>query len=84
MPLPRVRTTVPRMPVFGGSMLPSGRGRGYVHERLRLRVAGAARTFGQQRACAWIQAHYAPIRAFYLEANLVTDKKSSHLNSSKA
>ena len=33
-----------------------------------------------QRACGWIQAHYAGIRQFYLEANLATDKKSSHLN----
>jgi hydroxymethylglutaryl-CoA reductase (NADPH) len=33
-----------------------------------------------QRACAWIQANYAGIRQFYLEANLATDKKSSHLN----
>ena len=32
------------------------------------------------RACAWIQAHYAGIRQFYLEGNLATDKKSSHLN----
>jgi hydroxymethylglutaryl-CoA reductase (NADPH) len=33
-----------------------------------------------QRACSWIQANYAGIRDFYLEANLATDKKSSHLN----
>jgi hydroxymethylglutaryl-CoA reductase (NADPH) len=33
-----------------------------------------------ERACAWIRAHYAGIRQFYLEANLATDKKSSHLN----
>jgi hydroxymethylglutaryl-CoA reductase (NADPH) len=33
-----------------------------------------------QRACAWIQAQYAGIRQFYLEANLATDKKSSQLN----
>ena len=33
-----------------------------------------------RRACQWIQAHYAGIRQFYLEANLATDKKSSHLN----
>jgi len=33
-----------------------------------------------QRACTWIQAHYAGIRDFYLEANLATDKKSSHVN----
>jgi len=31
-------------------------------------------------ACAWIRAHYAGIRDFYLEANLATDKKSSHVN----
>jgi hydroxymethylglutaryl-CoA reductase (NADPH) len=33
-----------------------------------------------QQACNWIQAHYAGIRQFYLEANLATDKKTSHLN----
>ena len=33
-----------------------------------------------QRACRWIQARYPGIRQFYLEANLATDKKSSHLN----
>jgi hydroxymethylglutaryl-CoA reductase (NADPH) len=33
-----------------------------------------------QRACDWIQAHYAGIRQFYLEANLATDKKTSQLN----
>ncbi len=33
-----------------------------------------------RRACAWIQANYAGIRQFYLEANLATDKKNSHLN----
>ncbi len=33
-----------------------------------------------QRACDWIRAHYAGIRQFYLEANLATDKKTSHLN----
>ena len=33
-----------------------------------------------QRACTWVQEHYAGIRQFYLEANLATDKKSSHLN----
>jgi len=33
-----------------------------------------------ERACAWIQANYAGIRQFYLEGNLATDKKSSHLN----
>ena len=32
------------------------------------------------RACTWIRAHYAEIRDFYLEANLATDKKSSHVN----
>jgi hydroxymethylglutaryl-CoA reductase (NADPH) len=32
------------------------------------------------RACSWIRAHYAGIRQFCLEANLATDKKSSHLN----
>jgi hydroxymethylglutaryl-CoA reductase (NADPH) len=32
------------------------------------------------RACTWIRAHYAGIRDFYLEANLATDKKSSHIN----
>jgi hydroxymethylglutaryl-CoA reductase (NADPH) len=32
------------------------------------------------RACTWIRAHYAGIREFYLEANLATDKKSSHVN----
>jgi hydroxymethylglutaryl-CoA reductase (NADPH) len=31
-------------------------------------------------ACTWIRAHYAGIRDFYLEANLATDKKSSHVN----
>jgi hydroxymethylglutaryl-CoA reductase (NADPH) len=33
-----------------------------------------------QRACTWIQANYGGIREFYLEGNLATDKKSSHLN----
>src|SRR5215469_17193605 len=33
-----------------------------------------------ERACSWIQANYAGIRQFYLEGNLATDKKSSHLN----
>lgn len=33
-----------------------------------------------RRACAWIQANYPGIRQFYLEANLATDKKNSHLN----
>jgi hydroxymethylglutaryl-CoA reductase (NADPH) len=33
-----------------------------------------------QRACAWIRAHYAGIKDFCLEANLATDKKSSHVN----
>jgi len=33
-----------------------------------------------QRACAWIQEHYAGIRDFSLEANLATDKKSSQVN----
>jgi len=33
-----------------------------------------------QHACTWIRAHYAGIRDFYLEANLATDKKSSHIN----
>jgi hydroxymethylglutaryl-CoA reductase (NADPH) len=33
-----------------------------------------------QRACTWIRAHYAGIRDFSLEANLATDKKSSHVN----
>ena len=33
-----------------------------------------------RRACAWIQARYAGIRQFYLEANLATDKKNSYLN----
>ena len=33
-----------------------------------------------QRACRWIRAHYAGIRDFCLEANLATDKKSSHVN----
>ena len=32
------------------------------------------------RACTWIQARYAGIRDFYLEANLATDKKSSQVN----
>jgi hydroxymethylglutaryl-CoA reductase (NADPH) len=32
------------------------------------------------RACAWIRAHYAGIRDFYLESNLATDKKSSQVN----
>ena len=31
-------------------------------------------------ACTWIRAHYPGIRDFYLEANLATDKKSSHIN----
>jgi hydroxymethylglutaryl-CoA reductase (NADPH) len=31
-------------------------------------------------ACTWIRANYADIRDFYLEANLATDKKSSHVN----
>lgn len=33
-----------------------------------------------RRACAWIQGSYAGIQQFYLEANLATDKKNSHLN----
>jgi len=33
-----------------------------------------------QRACEWIRSQYAGIRDFYLEANLATDKKSSHVN----
>jgi hydroxymethylglutaryl-CoA reductase (NADPH) len=33
-----------------------------------------------RRACNWIQANYAGIRQYYLEGNLATDKKSSHLN----
>ena len=33
-----------------------------------------------RRACAWIQANYAGIRQFCLEANLATDKKNSYLN----
>jgi hydroxymethylglutaryl-CoA reductase (NADPH) len=33
-----------------------------------------------QRACTWIQENYAGIKQFYLEGNLATDKKSSHLN----
>ena len=33
-----------------------------------------------RRACAWITAQYPGIRDFYLEANLATDKKSSHVN----
>ena len=33
-----------------------------------------------RRACAWIMAQYPGIRDFYLEANLATDKKSSHVN----
>jgi len=32
------------------------------------------------QACTWIRSHYAGIRDFYLEANLATDKKSSHVN----
>jgi hydroxymethylglutaryl-CoA reductase (NADPH) len=32
------------------------------------------------RACTWIRSRYAGIRDFYLEANLATDKKSSHVN----
>jgi len=32
------------------------------------------------RACNWIRAHYPGIRQFYLESNLATDKKSSHIN----
>jgi hydroxymethylglutaryl-CoA reductase (NADPH) len=32
------------------------------------------------RACDWIRSQYAGIRDFYLEANLATDKKSSHVN----
>jgi hydroxymethylglutaryl-CoA reductase (NADPH) len=32
------------------------------------------------RACTWIRSHYTGIRDFYLEANLATDKKSSHVN----
>ena len=32
------------------------------------------------RACTWITSHYPGIRDFYLEANLATDKKSSHVN----
>jgi hydroxymethylglutaryl-CoA reductase (NADPH) len=34
----------------------------------------------QGRACAWIRAQYPGIRDFCLEANLATDKKSSHVN----
>jgi hydroxymethylglutaryl-CoA reductase (NADPH) len=33
-----------------------------------------------RHACAWIRAHYAGIEDFCLEANLATDKKSSHVN----
>ncbi len=33
-----------------------------------------------QRACAWIRAQYPGIKDFCLEANLATDKKSSHVN----
>ncbi len=33
-----------------------------------------------RRACAWIRANYAGIKDFCLEANLATDKKSSHVN----
>ncbi len=33
-----------------------------------------------QRACAWIRANYGGIKDFCLEANLATDKKSSHVN----
>ncbi len=32
------------------------------------------------RACTWIRSHYPGIRDFYLEGNLATDKKSSHIN----
>ncbi len=32
------------------------------------------------RACTWIRAHYAGIQDFWLEANLATDKKTSHVN----
>jgi hydroxymethylglutaryl-CoA reductase (NADPH) len=32
------------------------------------------------RACTWIRSHYPGIRDFCLEANLATDKKSSHVN----
>jgi hydroxymethylglutaryl-CoA reductase (NADPH) len=32
------------------------------------------------RACNWIRGRYPGIREFYLEANLATDKKSSHVN----
>ena len=32
------------------------------------------------RACTWIRSHYPGIRDFYLEGNLATDKKSSHVN----
>src|SRR3974390_3476956 len=32
------------------------------------------------QACTWIRSHYPGIRDFYLEANLATDKKSSHVN----
>ncbi|HEX6746391.1 MAG TPA: hydroxymethylglutaryl-CoA reductase [Longimicrobium sp.] len=31
-------------------------------------------------ACAWIAEHFRGIRRFYLEANLATDKKASHVN----
>jgi len=33
-----------------------------------------------RHACAWIRAHYTGIEDFCLEANLATDKKSSHVN----
>ena len=33
-----------------------------------------------RHACAWIRARYAGIEDFCLEANLATDKKSSHVN----
>jgi hydroxymethylglutaryl-CoA reductase (NADPH) len=32
------------------------------------------------RACTWLRSRYPGIRDFYLEANLATDKKSSHVN----
>jgi len=31
-------------------------------------------------ACSWILDHHPPIRRFYLESNLATDKKASHVN----
>ncbi|HTT55431.1 MAG TPA: hydroxymethylglutaryl-CoA reductase [Streptosporangiaceae bacterium] len=33
-----------------------------------------------EQACAWIRARYPGLREFYLESNLATDKKSSHIN----